>query len=83
MRRKCRKKIKVVKTVIPEVVAYFEDRSRLGNMLPDYRCPECGFGIADDYICCPCCAAELDWKSVQTSPAEFKTVSELRKLANG
>ena len=27
----------------------------------DYRCSNCGFGIADDYLCCPYCGQYLDW----------------------
>lgn len=27
----------------------------------DYACPECGLGIADEYICCPYCGQVIDW----------------------
>ena len=26
----------------------------------DYRCSNCGFGVADDYLCCPYCGQYLD-----------------------
>lgn len=25
----------------------------------DYRCPTCGMGVANDYICCPYCSQKL------------------------
>ncbi len=27
----------------------------------DYVCPDCGFGIAGEYICCPYCGTYIDW----------------------
>ena len=27
----------------------------------DYVCPECGMGIAMEYICCPYCGMYIDW----------------------
>ena len=27
----------------------------------DYACPECGMGIAGEYICCPYCGTYVDW----------------------
>lgn len=70
------RKLKLVKVVAPEIVAYFGPGPEMGNMEPDYRCTECGYGVADDYISCPHCAAELDWKNVQ------KPTKKFRKLVN-
>ena len=28
----------------------------------DYVCPECGCGIAGEYICCPYCGQAIGWK---------------------
>lgn len=28
----------------------------------DYVCPECGMGVAGEYICCPYCGQSLDWE---------------------
>lgn len=27
----------------------------------DYACPDCGMGIAGEYICCPYCGQTIDW----------------------
>lgn len=63
------RKLKLVKVVIPEIVAFF------GNTLEtaerDYRCTECGFGVADDYVCCPHCGAELVWSKVKKPSQKF------------
>lgn len=49
--------------VVPEIVAYL----RMGDKesIPDYRCPNCGYGIAEDYVSCPHCGGVLDWESVE------------------
>lgn len=65
------RKLRLIKVVSPELVAYFTHREEI---LSDYRCPVCGFGVADDYVCCPHCAAELDWEH------EDKKTKEFRKL---
>ena len=52
------RKLRLVKVVRPELIAYImhgEER------LPDYECGNCGAGVAEDYVCCPWCGAELDW----------------------
>ena len=63
------KKLKLVKVVSPELIAYltFGDEK-----LPDYRCPICGSGVADDYVCCPHCGAELNWKHEDKKSKEFR-----------
>lgn len=53
------RRIRLVKVVIPDLVARTVYN---GETFPDYRCPECGFGVAEDYSHCPHCGAELDWK---------------------
>ena len=33
---------------------------RIGNeCLPEYKCPECGFGVHDDWMWCPHCGQKL------------------------
>lgn len=27
----------------------------------DYVCPECGSGIAEEFVCCPYCGTYIDW----------------------
>ena len=54
------RKVRLVKDVIPEIVAYMGSDPDINNMEPDYQCPECGFGIAHAYMFCPYCGAELD-----------------------
>lgn len=60
-----------IKTVVPEIVAYFVD-TESEEKVPDYRCPECGFGVAEDYICCPHCMSKLDWENVKKPFEEFR-----------
>ncbi|WP_416390645.1 zinc-ribbon domain-containing protein [[Clostridium] symbiosum] len=45
-------------------------------MEPDYRCPECGFGVADDYMFCPHCGVELDWRHVRMLTERFRKLAE-------
>ena len=52
------KKLKLVDVASPEIVAFIS----IGDeKLPDYRCPICGFGVAEEYAFCPYCGTELDW----------------------
>lgn len=54
------RKIRIVKSVEPELVATItmgEDR------FLDYACPECGMGVAMEYFFCPYCGVRLDWKN--------------------
>lgn len=62
------KKIKLIDVVVPEIVAYLKYGE---EKVPDYRCPKCGFGVADDYICCPHCSAELNWEDVEELSEEM------------
>lgn len=25
----------------------------------EWRCPNCGFGVSEDYVCCPCCGQKI------------------------
>ncbi len=63
------RKNKFVKVVVPEIVAYYSPGTE--EMMPDYRCPECGFGVADDYTHCPHCGSELDWMRVKRPSKKF------------
>lgn len=70
------RKLKLVKVVVPEIVAYMQFSD--GEKVPDYRCPHCGFGVEDDYVTCPHCGSELDWKHVIDPVKEkFKQLTEL------
>ena len=64
------RKLRLVKVVIPEVVAvkYFPG---LEEPLPDYRCTECGMGVAEDYLFCPYCGSELNFKKMDKKSREF------------
>lgn len=52
------RKLRLVKVVVPEIVAYFGATSE--TMSPDYQCAECGCGVDEAYVCCPYCGSELD-----------------------
>lgn len=65
------RKIKFVKVVDPEIVAYFLSRTDTDNTEYEYRCPECGFGVAEDYVVCPHCGSELNWKQVKSPSQKF------------
>ena len=67
---------KFVKVVIPEIVAYLG--SSPDNMEPDYRCPECGYGVSEEYVCCPYCGNDLDWEKVKEPTENFLRI--IRKL---
>ena len=70
------RKVRLVKVVIPEMVAYMGPGPDIDNMEPDYRCPECGFGVADDYVSCPHCGSELDWRHVRMLTERFRKLAE-------
>jgi len=78
-RRKHMRKLKLVRIVKPELVAYLCHND---ERLPDYRCgnPDCGYGVAEEYVACPYCGSELDWKRLDERSAEFKKLMENRKL---
>lgn len=63
------RRLRLIKIVSPELVAYFTNGE---EKLPDYRCPICGFGVAEDYVYCPHCAAELDWQYKNEKSKEFR-----------
>lgn len=63
------RKLKLIRVVSPKLVAYFPCE---GEKILDYCCPVCGFGVADDYVCCPNCATELDWKHEDKKSKEFR-----------
>ena len=47
-------------------------RARNENFEPDWECPNCGFGVAKDYVACPHCGSELDWSRAGKPSKEFK-----------
>lgn len=63
------RKLRLVKVVVPEVVAYFSQGSEAPE--PEYNCT-CGMGVAKEYKCCPYCGAELAWDKVVQPSKEFR-----------
>lgn len=63
------KRIRLVKVVVPEIVAYFGNTPEI--MESEYRCTECGLGIADDYVYCPYCGSEFAWDKVRKPSKRF------------
>lgn len=63
------RKVKFVKVVVPEILAYLGNGNI--NEIPEYICPECEHGIADDYSVCSYCSSELNWKSAKKPSKEF------------
>lgn len=55
------KKLKLIKVTKPKVGAYIWDGV---GVEADYACSECGYGIAEEYKCCPYCGAEIDWGKI-------------------
>lgn len=48
------RRIRLVKVLAPESVARTYDSA--GNRVDeDFRCTECGMGVAREYACCPYC----------------------------
>lgn len=72
------RKLRLTKVVVPELVAYFTHSE---ESTPDYRCPECGFGLAEEYSYCPYCGSELDWK--QTHNPEHQERYGCRDMSSG
>lgn len=52
------RRLRLVKVVVPEIVAYFGSTPEATR--PDYRCTGCGCGVDKAYVCCPYCGSELD-----------------------
>ena len=63
------RKSRLIKVVVPEIVAYFGQGSE--PMEPEYEC-SCGMGVAEEYKCCPYCGAELAWEQVRKPSKEFR-----------
>lgn len=30
-----------------------------GEKFTEWRCPNCGFGVSEDYVCCPHCGQKI------------------------
>lgn len=70
-RRGKKTKIKVVKVVVPKIIAYFPVGPD-SELVSDWRCPNCGYGVADDYVACPHCGSWFDWSRAGKSSKAFK-----------
>lgn len=57
---------------VPKIVAYFSEGSDNENFEPDWECPNCGFGVAEDYVTCPHCGSELNWSLARKPSKTFK-----------
>lgn len=64
------RKLKLVKIVVPEIVAYYGQGSEIEDMVPEYQC-KCGMGIDKGYMYCPYCGSEFDWKHVKRPSKKF------------
>lgn len=69
------RKIRFVKVAVPEIVSHIISGNDFENTEKDYRCPICGLGIAEEYLCCPYCMTEFNWSKVKQPKSE-----EFRKL---
>ena len=68
------RKLRLVKVVVPEIVAYFGATTE--TMSTDYQCSECGCGVDKAYVCCPYCGSELDWDKVRKPSQRFLRMLE-------
>ena len=69
-----KRKLKLVKVAKVEVVAFLNYNNQ---RLPEYCCSECGFSVADNYICCPYCGSELDWEFDKPSKEFLELIDKL------
>lgn len=63
------RKLRLVKVVHPELVGGITIR---GEEVLEWRCPECGYGIAEEWVSCPYCGVELDNSKMDKKSREFK-----------
>ena len=66
------RRLRLIKVVVPEIVAYFGATPEATR--PDYRCTGCGYGVDKAYVCCPYCGSELDWDKVRKPSQRFLRV---------
>ena len=43
-----------------------------GERLLDWRCPICGYGVAEEYICCPYCRQKLKFEEKKVNPKDYQ-----------
>ena len=43
-----------------------------GERLLDWRCPACGMGVVEEYVCCPYCRQKLKFEENQVNPNDYK-----------
>lgn len=65
------RRLRFVKVVVPEIVAYMGLDSE--PMEPNYQC-SCGMDIAEEYKYCPYCGADLSWDEVVQPAKEFRKI---------
>lgn len=59
------RRIRFVKTAVPEIRSFTGRGTDAGSMEPDFRCPECKRDIAREWECCPYCKTEFAWGEVE------------------
>lgn len=69
-----KRKLKLVKVAKVEAVACLTYNY---EKIPEYRCSECGFGVAEGYVSCPYCGSELDWKFDKPSKEFLELIDKL------
>lgn len=35
-----------------------------GEKFAEWRCPSCGFGVSEDYVCCPYCGRKIKFGKI-------------------
>ena len=35
-----------------------------GEKFTEWRCPNCGFGVSEDYVCCPYCGQKIKFGKI-------------------
>ena len=71
------RKIRFIKVVVPEVVAYWSSAG-VNIIEPDYRCTNCGTHVGTEDNYCSGCGGELDFMKVGKPSEEFRNL--LKKL---
>ena len=67
------RKLKLVKVVSPEIVASVK-YAGIDEVFMEYRCPECGFHVAEDYMFCPYCGSMFDFSHMDAKSRLFEFI---------
>lgn len=69
------KRIRLVKIVVPDIVAYFRYGMGPTESESEYQC-SCGMGVIKEYNYCPYCGAELAWDKIMQPTKEVRKLLE-------